>query len=87
MEKQYKNCQSCGMPLNKDPQHGGTNADGTRSGKYCSYCYQDGAFTQADFTAQEMKAYCTEKMVEMKIPRLFARFLAMGIPKLERWRN
>lgn len=24
----YKNCQSCGMPLRKDP--GGTNADGTK---------------------------------------------------------
>jgi len=28
MEKVYKNCQSCGMPLKRDEQGGGTNADG-----------------------------------------------------------
>jgi len=39
-----KSCQSCGMPLNKDPQSGGTNADGSKNEKYCSYCYQNGAF-------------------------------------------
>ncbi len=27
MEKNYKNCQSCGMPLKKSPNGGGTNAD------------------------------------------------------------
>ena len=26
MEKVYKNCQSCGMPLKKDEKGGGTNA-------------------------------------------------------------
>jgi len=37
-------CQSCGMPMKKDPRGGGTDADGTRSPEYCSYCYQDGTF-------------------------------------------
>ena len=32
-------CQSCGMPLKSDPGGGGTNADGTHSDEYCSYCY------------------------------------------------
>lgn len=32
MEKKYKNCQSCGMPMKKDPQSGGTHADGSKSG-------------------------------------------------------
>jgi hypothetical protein len=87
MEKVYKNCQSCGMPLKRDPQNGGTHADGSRSIMYCSYCYQDGAFTQPDFTAQQMKAFCTEKMIEMKMPKFVAKFFAKGIPRLERWRN
>ena len=87
MGKNYKNCQSCGMPLKQDPQSGGTNADGSKSLMYCSYCYQNGAFTRPDFTAQQMKAFCTEKMVEMKMPRFVAKFLAMGIPRLERWRK
>jgi hypothetical protein len=87
MEKKYKNCQSCRMPRKQDPQVGGINSDGSKSLMYCSYCYQNGVFTQPDFTAQQMKEFCIEKMVEMKIPRLAAKFLAIGIPRLERWRK
>ena len=31
MQAAYKNCQSCGMPLNRDEHHGSTEADGSRS--------------------------------------------------------
>jgi hypothetical protein len=34
------------MPLKQDPKGGGTEANGTRSVKYCSYCRTDGRFTQ-----------------------------------------
>lgn len=34
-----------------------------------------------------MKEFCTQKMVEMKIPRLLAKFRAMHVPRLERWKN
>lgn len=87
MKEKYKNCQSCGMPFKKDPQGGGTNFDGSISLMYCSYCYQEGKFTRPDFTVQEMQKFCTEKMVEMKFPRFLAKFFALGIPKLERWKN
>lgn len=30
MEKQFKNCQSCGMPLARDEHGGGTEADGIK---------------------------------------------------------
>ena len=30
MEKIYKVCQSCGMPMKKDPANGGTNTDGAK---------------------------------------------------------
>ena len=86
MNKVYKNCQSCGMPLKQDPEKGGTNADGTKSLLYCSYCYQDGKFTQPDFTAAEMQVFCKEKMVEMKFPNWLAGLVTKGIPKLERWK-
>ena len=33
----YKNCQSCGMPMARDPEGGGTEADGSKSAKFCSY--------------------------------------------------
>jgi hypothetical protein len=44
MQPQGPFCQSCAVPLNK-PELFGTEADGSRSEKYCAYCYQNGAFT------------------------------------------
>ena len=46
--KEYKFCQSCGMPKNKDKGNGGTEKDGSKSEKYCSYCYQNGEFFMKD---------------------------------------
>ena len=86
MEKTYKNCQSCGMPFKNDPKGGGTNADGTKSAKYCSYCYEKGRFTQPDMTAVEMQKFVKEKMQSMGFfHRLFAGPFTKGIPNLERW--
>jgi hypothetical protein len=62
--KDNKFCQSCGMPIKKDPQRGVINADGAKNDKYCSYCYQIGEFTFKG-TAKEMQALCKDKMVEM----------------------
>lgn len=44
METAHRNCQSCGMPLSRDEQGGGSNADGSKSRVYCSHCYQGGRF-------------------------------------------
>ena len=86
--KEYKHCQSCGMPLCKDPKGSGTNADGQPSNKYCSYCYEDGKFLQPDITAEEMQAFVKEKLKEMgSFMKLFAGFYSKGIPKLERWKK
>lgn len=46
-------CQSCGMPLDTEEAKG-TNADGSRSNEYCTYCFENGAFTQKDLTMDEM---------------------------------
>lgn len=86
----YRNCQSCGMPLRKDPkgEGGGTSADGRASYKYCSYCYEEGKFLQPDITVQEMQAFVKEKIKEMGgLMRLFAGYFTKGIPKLERWKK
>ena len=53
METTINICQSCGMPLDKDPNQGGTNADNSKSDKYCSFCYQHGKFTDEGITLQE----------------------------------
>ena len=49
-------CQSCGMPLNKDPEGGGSEADGSRSSTYCSLCYADGAFRHPNVSVEEFQA-------------------------------
>jgi hypothetical protein len=85
MEDQYKNCQSCGMPLKKDAQGGGSNADGSKSNVYCSHCYQDGKFTLPDITAEEMKIRVKDKLKSMGFPGFIAGFFTRGIPKLKRW--
>jgi hypothetical protein len=87
MEKTYKKCQSCGMPLKQDPEKGGSNADGSKSLMYCSYCYAKGNFTQPDFTAEEMKAFCKSRMKEMGFLGFLASIFTSGIPKLERWKK
>lgn len=85
--KKFRNCQSCGMPLKRDPEGGGTNLDGSKNLMYCSYCYHHGEFTQPDIGVSEMKASCKTKMVEQGFPGFLARIFVSGIPKLHRWKN
>jgi len=79
-------CQSCGMPLKKDPQGGGTTAGGSRSTKYCSLCYEKGAFRHPDFTVKQMQDHCVEALRRKGMPRVMGWLLTRGIPRLERWR-
>lgn len=78
-------CQSCGMPLNKDSQGGGTEADGSRSSTYCSLCYQDGAFVHPDFTASQMQEHCVTQLKNKGMPAIMAWMFTRSIPKLDRW--
>lgn len=82
----YKNCQSCGMPLSKDP--GGTEVDGSKSQKYCSKCYTHGAFTHPEIdTAEKMQVHVKQVMKGMGFPGFLAGFFTKGIPRLERWKK
>lgn len=85
--KKYKTCQSCGMPLKRDPQQGGTEKDGSRSAMYCSYCYNNGAFVQPDITLDEMKSLVVDNMKKIGFPGFIARFFTKGMSKLERWKR
>ena len=80
-------CQSCGMPLSRDPLGGGTNADGSKSSEYCSKCYNDGAFTQPDITATEMTALVEGKLRSMHFPGFLAKKFAKDVPTLRRWKS
>ncbi len=86
MEKSYKNCQSCGMPLKRDIKNGGTNSDGSRSKMYCSNCYENGHFTNPTLTPDEIKNRLKEKLIEFGIPKFLTGFFTKNIPNLERWK-
>lgn len=86
MEKKNKFCQSCGMPMKQDPQGGGTNADGSKNEQYCSYCYQNGAFT-FNGTVEEFQEHCRQIMIKSGQPKFLAWLFTRGIKRLERWKK
>lgn len=48
-----KICQSCAMPMTED-KHFGTEANGSLSSDYCTYCFQKGEFTNPKATLEGM---------------------------------
>ena len=89
MEDNVKICQSCGMPIDKDPNKGGTNSDGSKNDKYCSFCFQNGKFTDEGISLKEK----IEKNIQIAVSRLNipeneARKMAESLlPNLERWKS
>jgi hypothetical protein len=75
------------MPLSRDKTGGGTEANGSRSLKYCGNCYLNGAFTMPGLTVDQMIERVRGKMKEMGFPGFLSGFFTRNIPKLERWRN
>lgn len=76
------------MPLKRDPEHGGTNADGSKSTMYCSKCYQTGKFTKPEIdTPAKMQALVKAKLQEMGFPGFIAGWFTKNIPQLERWKQ
>jgi hypothetical protein len=80
-------CQSCGMPMAKDPGGGGTEKDGSKSLEYCSKCYANGEFTQPNMTVGEMQQLVKDKMKEMGFPGFLAGLFTKNIPNLKRWKQ
>jgi len=75
------------MPLKSDLKGGGTNADGSRSTEYCSYCYEGGRFHQPEMTIGEMRALIIDKLQERGYPRFIGRMFTIGLDRLNRWRR
>ena len=87
MKKQF--CQSCGMPMDKDPKGGGTEKDGSKSKKYCSFCYQKGKFVGGDMALEEYqkflkKAYLKHGTNEFLTWLWTRKFF---LKNLERWKK
>ncbi len=76
------------MPFKKDPENGGTEKEGERSKKYCSYCYKNGEFLNPEInTPQKMQKFCMEMMNKSNMPKFVAWIFTRSIPKLERWKK
>jgi len=76
------------MPLSKDPLGGGSEADGTLSGEYCSHCYRSGRFTEPDITREGMAAKVQAITWEkFWMPGFVSWFFVRNLPKLKRWRG
>lgn len=84
----WKLCQSCGMPMTPEFSYG-TEADGSPSADYCSYCYDSGAFRGA-MTMEEMIDFCAVPMAR-NIPGLSPEEarerMRQFFPQLKRWRK
>lgn len=79
-------CQSCGMPMEKD-EHFGTNAEGAKNEEYCTYCYQNGNFTEPDITLDDMTKKVTQMMKQRNMPTDTIDKVAKFIPMLNRWQS
>jgi hypothetical protein len=86
MSHKNKFCQSCGMPMKKDTEGSGRNADGTRNYLYCSYCYQYGSFLFKG-TVEDMQEFCQVKMMEQGMPKFLAWLFTRNMKRLERWKQ
>lgn len=80
-----KHCQSCGMPIDQDPEKWGTERDGTHSTKYCSYCYMNGEYVDQNCTMDTMIAIVTDLTKKMWLPEAHRKIAIAAVPKLERW--
>jgi general stress protein 26 len=88
MEQRF--CQSCGMPLTDENR--GTNADGSRSEDYCTYCYKNGEFTQ-EFTMNQMIEFCLQFLDQWNAqtgckltPVQAKEQMLQHFPHLKRWK-
>ncbi|MFZ0449783.1 MAG: zinc ribbon domain-containing protein [Desulfatiglandaceae bacterium] len=88
MQEQGPFCQSCAMPMKKTELFG-TRADGAKSEEYCTYCFQEGKFTEPDISMQEIIDRCVAIIGERNImPEDEARdLMTKAIPTLKRWRK
>ena len=86
--KDMKFCQSCGMPLGPDTALG-TEADGSPSPDYCSYCYKEGKFA-GEMTMEEMIDFCAPMMAQanpgMTEDQAKAQ-MHQFFPMLKRWKK
>jgi hypothetical protein len=64
----------------------GTESDGTKSEKWCTLCYKDGAFIDPDCTLDQMKVIVDNALKERGSGKLMRWMAQKHLPRLERWK-
>jgi hypothetical protein len=80
-------CQSCGMPLEKDPGLGGTNKDGSKSSVYCSLCFENGEFHDNFTSSKQMAGFVRDELKKQGIGYFKRWFYTSHISQLSRWKK
>lgn len=80
-------CQSCGMPLEKDPELGGTEKDGSKSAIYCSLCYVNGEFVDNFTTSKQMVSFVRNELKKQGYSFFKRWFYTSHITQLSRWKK
>ena len=75
-----KTCESCLMPLAKDPGVSGSD-------KYCSYCFHDGKLVYEGTDVKEFKKHAYEGMVAKGMGKMKAKFFTWMIGFAPRWKK
>lgn len=75
-----KNCESCMMPLSKDPNVSGSD-------KYCSYCFKDGKLCYEGSDLKEFKKHAYEGMIAKGTNPIMAKFYTWMIGFAPRWKK
>jgi len=79
-------CQSCGMPMVDDEDHG-TNADGSKNSEYCQYCWQKGEFTAKVDLPEFIEMQVKIATQNLGMNENEAREVALAtLPELNRWK-
>lgn len=72
------------MPIDR-PEMRGTEKDGSKSDKYCVYCYAGGRIVNPDMTLAQMTDLVRSKLQEMHMSESFITAAVKTLPNLERW--
>ncbi len=73
------------MPMEMDEAGGGTNADGSLHVKYCSHCYQNGAFVGDFKSVDQMIGFVRNELKKQGYGWFKRWFYTSHIRRLERW--
>ncbi|MDD3977731.1 MAG: zinc ribbon domain-containing protein [Methanomicrobium sp.] len=86
--REIPSCESCGMPMKEESEFG-TENDGSKSTRYCTYCYQEGEFTEPELSKEEAVSKYAPMMAEhLKMPLDKAKVMVESyLTTLPRWNN